>query len=145
MDLRHEENVIHGLPPVAKIKGEVYLIRPQRFLELDRYHQNTVEYTRRRVRLIVPYRKVLWLKDHHLDPAFGVTTAVNRLNYQGKSVKTTQEFVAIIRAWMYIGTPTYWDPLISLFDYAPIEAFYGKNRRWCEQYYSVRRPPLPTE
>lgn len=139
------ENLLPFFPPVAKIKGEVYAIRPQRFLELDRYKQNTVEYQRERVRLIVPYRKVLWLKDHNLDPAFGVQEVFARSRYAGSSIKTSEERVAIIRAWMYIGKPEFWDPLISAYDYTSVETFHAKNRRWCDIYYSIRRPPLPAK
>jgi hypothetical protein len=136
-------NAIPFFPPIAKIKGQVYLIRPQRFLELDRYKQNTVEYQRERIRVIVPYRQVLWLKDHNLDSAFGVQELFARSEYAGSSVKTSEERVAIIRAWMYIGKPEFWDPLISAFDYRAVETFHAKNRRWCETYYNIRRPPLP--
>lgn len=136
-------NLMPYYPPIAMIKGEVYAIRPQRFLELDRYKQNGVEYQRERIRLVVPYRKVLWLKDHNLDPSFGVQELFNRSAYAGSSVKTSEERVAIIRAWMYIGKPQFWDPLISAYDYSSVEVFNAKNRRWCDQYYSIRRPQLP--
>jgi hypothetical protein len=138
------QNPLPFFPPIAKIKGEVYKVRPQQFhLELDRYRQNTVEYRRERVRLIVPYRKVEFLRDHNLDPSFGVQEAFSRSDYTGSSVKTSEEVVAIIRAWMYIGEPKYWDPLISAYDYGHIETFRAKNRRWLQEYYNIRRPPLP--
>lgn len=155
MELTHPENIIRGLPPTAKIKGQVHLIRPQQFIPLDRWKQNTVEYFRRRVRLIVPFRHVLWLKDHNIDHDFTGEAYDHRLDarnneyntvtskYMGRSVKTTEERVVIIRAWMYIGLTSYWDPLINLYEYQAVETFHGKNRRWCEQYYSIRRPPLP--
>lgn len=135
-------NSMPFFPPIAKIKGQVYAIRPQRFIELDRYKQNTVEYYRERVRLIVPYRQVLFLKDHNLDPAFGVQEVFSRSAYAGSSIKTSEEKVAIIRAWMYIGKPEFWDPLISAYDYTAVETFTAKNRRWLETYYNIRRPPL---
>lgn len=137
-------NTLPFFPPIAKIKGEVHLIRPQAFhLELDRYRQNTVEYQRERVRLIVPYRKVVFLKDHNLDPAFGVQEAFGRSDYSGRSIKTSEEAVAIIRAWMYIGKPAYWDPIINGYDYGHVETFQAKTRRWLSEYYNIRRPPLP--
>lgn len=136
-------NALTFFPPIARIKGEVHLIRPQRFLDLDRYKQNTVEYQRHRIRLVVPFRKVMWLKDHNLDPAFGVQEAFSRSRYSGSSIKTEQERVAIVRAWMYIGKPEFWDPLISAYDYEAVETFHSKNRAWCKTYYNIRRPPLP--
>lgn len=138
------QNPLPFFPPIAKIKGEVHLIRPQLFhLSLDRYRQNTVEYRRERIRLIVPYREVKFLKDHNLDPAFGVQEAFARSEYTGSSIKTSEEKTCIIRAWMYIGEPQYWDPLINGYDYGHVETFSAKNRRWCQEYYSIRRPPLP--
>lgn len=137
-------NALPFFPPIAKIKGEVHLIRPQLFhLELDPYRQNTVEYRRERIRLIVPYRKVIFLKDHNLDPAFGVQELFARSDYSGSSVTTSPEVVAIIRAWMYIGVPKYWDPLINGYDYTHVESHQSKKRRWLPEYYSIRRPNLP--
>lgn len=138
------QNPLPFFPPIAKIRGEVHLIRPQLFhLELDRYRQNTVEYRRERIRLIVPYRKVEFLRDHNLDPAFGVQEAFARSEYTGSSIKTSEETTCIIRAWMYIGVPEYWDPLINGFDYNHVETFHSNKRRWCQEYYNIRRPNLP--
>lgn len=133
---------IPNLPPNAKIKGQVYLIRPQRFLELDRYKQNTVEYKRERIKLIVPYRQVEFLKDHNLDPAFGVQELFCRSDYEGSSITTSGETTCIIRAWMYIGRPEFFNPLLTAFDYGPVEFHYSNKRRWCEKYYHIRRPAL---
>lgn len=142
-------NPVVGFPPVANIKGEVYVIRPQRFLALDRLKQNGIEYERHRVRLVVPYRKVELLKDHNLDPSFGIQELFARSEYAGSSIRTSEETTCIIRAWMYIGKPQYWDPLLSAFDCDSVETFTSKNRidekgrRWLQDYYNVRRLPLP--
>ncbi len=156
-------NALPFFPPIAKIKGEVHMIRPQQlWKELDPYRQNTIEYQRERVRLIVPYRYVKFIKDHSIDPEFlregaydhrldteekpvSLASQMNTttINYQGSSVKTSEERVAILRAWMYIGIPQYWDPLINGYDYGHVESFHSKNRKWCDTYYNIRRPPLP--
>lgn len=137
---------MQNLPPASKIKGEVYAIRPQTIINsLDPYYQNTVEYQRARIKLIVPYRKLLWLKDHTLDPAFGVSGYINRGEYEGSSVRHSEEHVALVSAWMYIGRPEFWDPLITHFNYEPVEFHHSKNRRWLQTYYNIRRPELPTK
>lgn len=136
-------NSMPFMPPIAKIRGQIFLIRPQRFMALDTYKENTVQYYRERVRLTVPYRAVKFLKEHHLDPAFGVAGAINREKYTGSSIVTTTETTCILRAWMYIGRPEFWDPLISAYDYRAVEHFHSKNRRWCDTYYNIRRPNLP--
>lgn len=130
-------------PPYAKIKGEVYSIPSGHFTVLDRYKQNTVEYQRERVRLIVPYRAVVWLKDHNLDPAFGVQETFCRSAYEGSSIRHSDEAVHLIWAWMYIGKRSFWDPLLQAYDYSAVETFNSRRRRWCETYYYIRRPALP--
>lgn len=133
---------VTGFAPAAKIKGQVYKIRPQVLFRLDKDRQNTVEYIRKRVRLIVPYRMVVWVKDHNLDPAFGAVGPFHRSEYSHKSIKHSQERVAIIRAWMYLGNPEFWDNIITAYTHRPVEVFSSKNRRWCNQYYHIRRPNL---
>ncbi len=143
LEVGKDHTQLPGYPPVTRIKGEIFAIRPQRFIDLDNHKQNGIEYFRRRVPLVVPYRKVLFLKDHSLDPAFGVTTAINRQEYSGSSVTTSEETTCIIRAWMYIGVPQHWDPILSTYDHGHVEVFSAKNRKWLEDYYSIRRPQLP--
>lgn len=135
-------NPVVGWPPIAKIKGEVYLIRPNMFWEgLDAYKENTVQYVRDRIRLIVPYRVVKWVRDPSIHHFFN-----DPVQYFNRSTMLTEELTCIIRAWMYSGKPEYWDPIITAYDYGHVETFHSKNRRWCETYYTIRRPaltPLP--
>ncbi len=134
---------ISYFPPVAKIRGEVYAIRPETFLTLDPYKENTVQFVRQRIKLIVPYRRVVWLKDHNLDPDFGVREVFSRSDYTGSSIKTSREITHIIRAWMYIGNPVFWDNIITAFDWKSVEHHTSEKRRWLQNYYNIRRPPLP--
>ena len=131
-------NNIVGWPPIAKIKGEVYLIRPQRFLELDRYKQNTVQYVRDRIRLVVPFRRIEWVKDRYGPDVYKFFQQPE--HFHGKSTFTSDEHVYIVRAWFYEGKPAYWDPIITAYDYGHVETFHSKNRRWCQEYYTIRRP-----
>lgn len=133
---------IVGFPPIAKIKGEIWKIRPQQFPVLDTYKQNTVEFSRKLVRFIVPYRALVFLKDHTLDPFFGPIVGNVGANYTGSSVRHSEEMVAIVRAWMYVAEPKFWDPILTAYDFKGLETFSSKQRRWLDQYYYVRRPNL---
>lgn len=133
---------IVGMPPVAKIKGEVYAIRPRMFIDLDTMYENTVQFQRERVRLVVPYRKLVWLRDKDLDPQFGVQQALGQAALT-KSIMHTPETTCIIRAWMYIGKPAFWDKLLTPYAFTAVESHHSENRRWCETYYNIRRPKLP--
>lgn len=136
-------NPIPGYPPIAKIKGQLFAIRPQRFISLDNYKENGVQFLRERVKLIVPYRAVKWLSDPSIAPLDMEPYAIEQgnpyiANGNVPSMYTTKEKVVIIRAWMYIGVPEYWDKLISRFDYGSVQTFTAKNRPWCHEYYQLR-------
>lgn len=134
--------------PSAKIRGEIWKIPSDNLLALDEEYSNTVEFQRQRVRMIVPSRTVEFVKDHTIDPDFGVMdlNATHRRDYTGSSVKTSSERVALVRCWMYIGKSSFWDPLISAYDgYKPVETFEAKQRRWLNQYYYIRRPDTPAK
>jgi len=119
-------------PDIAKIKGQVYAIRPKCFLELDKYKLNGVKYQRNRVRLLVPYRSLKFIKDLSNIP--DDIEFVSPEGHVGRSV----EKIVVIRAWMYTGIPEYWDKLISAFDYGSVQTYQSKNRAWCRTYYQVR-------
>jgi len=131
-------NNIVGWPPIAKIKGEVYLIRPQRFLELDRYKQNTVQYVRDRIRLVVPFRYVKKLSDLYGPEGDKFYHSVEQV--LNAKTFTSEERTYIVRAWFYSGKPEYWNSIITAYDYGHVETFHSKNRRWCSEYYTIRRP-----
>lgn len=131
-------NYIVGWPPIGKIKGEVYLIRPQAFLDIDAYKQNTVQYVRDRIRLVVPFRRIEWVKDRHGPDAYKFFSQPE--HYYGKSTLTSDEHTYIVRAWFYSGKPEYWDPIITAYDYGHVETFHSSNRRWADTYYTIRRP-----
>lgn len=130
-------------PPKAKIKGELHAIRPYKFIALDNYKENGVQFQRKRVKLIVPYRMVKWLNDpsvvpFDMDPAVALQENPYVANGNVPSIYTTKEKVVIIKAWMYIGIPKYWDKLISAFYYSSVKSFQAKNRQWCKEYYQLR-------
>lgn len=92
--------------PYAPIKGELRAFRPNQYFFLDKHKQNGVQYTRKRVTVLLPYRKLLWLKER--DAAqFTFGKAVQN------SVLTTDPYIREIRAWMYVGIPEFWMELID--------------------------------
>jgi len=85
----------------------------------------------------------VWLKDHNLDPAFGVQEAFCRSEYNGKSVTHSKEIVCIIRAWMYIGIPSFWDPLITAYDWGAAETLPIQILDVGAKHFTVSAAPLP--
>lgn len=140
MKARLGEANIHGFPPIAKIKGEVFRIRPQRFLKLDEEYQNTIEFNRTKIKLIVPHRQVQWLKDRSRDPE---RNEQDLYHHAGGAMKTTIESICIVRAFMYIGKPEFYEPMLTPFDWHPVEYYHSEKRRWADTYYNIRRPKPP--
>jgi hypothetical protein len=99
-------------PPWAKVKGEVYLVPPERIFFLDSYRKNGVEFVRKRVHLILPFRHVKY-------PGF----------------PQLQD----MKAWMYVGKPDYWaDRLDAGANFAPVRPFNNVNT-WAKHYTHFTR------
>jgi hypothetical protein len=125
-------NPLKGLPPIAKIKGEIHKIRPQSIIQLDSEKQNGVQFRRKKVRIIVPYRALKWVHDVNHIPDDVEYVADNGLGL-------TRERVCVIRAWMYVGIPEYWDKLLNSYSFHAVDTYEAKNRRWLKEYYVLRR------
>jgi hypothetical protein len=137
MEAKGFRNPMPFYPEIAKIKGQVLLIRPQTFLKLDEYKEQGVQYRREKARIIVPYRKIRSLTDHPSLPTTDIEVEL------AAGLGLTFERVHVIRAWMYVGIPEYWDKLITAFDYGAVQTYESKSRLWCPTYYQYRRPPKP--
>lgn len=121
--------VVKYFPPNLRIKGEVHAIRPYQFRELDTWKQNTVQYRRQRVKLLVPFREVI------VGDYFDEDGKELPLCLQGKKGVTGPEQVHVIRAWMYVGIDSYWDPLLSPFNFHAVQ-HHESRRKWLKEYYS---------
>lgn len=127
------QNALPNFPPIAKIKGMVYKITVPELIKLDSYKENTVQFQRERIRLIVPHRALKWVHDREAEKDQFDFIAENSLGL-------TKERVAIIRAWMYIGRPEYWDKVINAFDFSSVPTHMSNQRRWCPEYYRLPKP-----
>lgn len=80
------------LPSKAPIKGELYLIQTPRFIELDTYKRNGVQFVRKRVALTFPHRIIKQTKEEQF---------LSELLYQD------------LWAFMYVGEPSFWRQVID--------------------------------
>lgn len=130
---------VRYFPPALKIKGEVHAIRPYQFRNLDDYKRNKKQFRRQRVNILVPY-KVLRDEGHVLSrKAPAHTHPLSGKNYKFED----PERVFVLRTWMYVGMPEYWD---NLFD-AGFRGFktvnhYQSRRDWLKEYYDFPKRPL---
>lgn len=113
----------------ARILGELHLVSPDTVKQLDLLRQNGVQYFRRRIHVLVPNRTVRKTGYHKYERPH----ADERLN---GPVVTDPERVDLQKAFMYIGNPDYWNPLIDAgYSYSSVQQFPAKNRPWLQRYF----------
>jgi hypothetical protein len=99
------------VPRPQLVKGQLHAVRPYHFLELDKLMQNGVIFQRKRVKLITPYRK-----------------KVGNIVQPG-------DFTVENSAWMYIGVPDYWRPLLTQpSQYSKVQVFQSR-KEFLDPYY----------
>jgi len=109
----------------AHIKGELWAVRPDEFLWLDKQKENGLLFERKRVHVNVPYRKVVWTKDTIFKDDGTWETGTVLKEEQNK----------IIVCWMYVGIPQYWnDQLDAGFLFGEVSK-YSPNKPDRPDYY----------
>jgi gamma-glutamylcyclotransferase (GGCT)/AIG2-like uncharacterized protein YtfP len=102
--------------PPARIKGELYAVSSPQYKELDKYKVNGVHFIRVRMNVDIPYRQLVKTR-------------------QDQGTVLLEEKIQTIRAWMYVGVPSFWDDMIdSGYLFSPVRS-YTPNREWLGNYY----------
>lgn len=117
-------------PRSRKIKGELHVVRPKAFIELDDYKQNTHMFIRKRVNVLLPHKPLLNRNVSLRDNGKELPLAL-----QGRKIMLGAERVYIIRAWMYVANPNYWDDLLDAgwSGFKHVHQFQSK-RQWLGEY-----------
>lgn len=134
-----ERDAALAFPPPAfplgsRIKGELHTVRSSQMIELDKYHLNGYHYLRRRVYVAVPYSQVLWLKEPYYT------------NNKRETIYKTDTKVNLVKAWMYLGIPEYWDELLDGgYAYEPVSLQRTERSPWINSYYHFNKNAYDVE
>jgi len=104
----------------GRIKGELFKVNSSRILELDEYKSNGVEFRRKRVEVLIPYRHIKRIvnRDH---------------NYE----QVITDHVAKLEAWMYIGRYKYWQDFLDAgYHFKPCKIYEPGRLILPGKYYS---------
>ena len=88
--------------PYLRVKGKVFSVIPKYITDIDTYFYNGVQFERKRIPIIIPYREVLWIKDRCeverlIDlPLEKSPTVLSQIKYQ------------IVHIWTHVGISEYW-------------------------------------
>jgi len=121
----NEEFDVCGIhkPEPARIRGELYAIPSHLFWKvLDKEKQNTVQFTRERTTITLPYRQVTYPD-------------------KGGLPKISKDCIHTVRAWMYIAKRDYWDDYIGSHLGTKAVALYEHDtpKIWIGSYYKFER------
>lgn len=101
--------------PLGRIQGQLFAVRPYRIPDLDEYKDNLTAFMRVRIPIIMPHKKVTWFKDlyktmqeKHVD-----IDTFFRQNPRKPGELTSKTIYSRVKAWMYIGVPSFWNQIID--------------------------------
>jgi len=123
-----------ALPPHTRVQGEIYAIETQQMIALDKHYQNTLEFKRKRVPLLIPYRILNKIEGSGTP---GIQSFINEQFDIKQQVVTTENKVKMVRAWMYIGLPEFWTSQSNHL-FSPVQV-YTPRLGWLGDYYSFTR------
>lgn len=113
----------------ARIQGEVYVVYSSHIPVLDTYHQNTIEFERRRVRILRPWRQLVRAKDGF--PLNGQMLE----SFKARGIVHSMSGCSTVDAWMYIGKPEFWATQMS-YRFTTVSMFKSPNEKWLDAYYA---------
>lgn len=121
------------VPKHARVQGELYALKWEQLLELDKHFQNTLEFERKRIPLLIPYHKLYSIPGTPLQLQIEESLGMPHKN----SVVTTEKQVENVRAWVYIGKPEFWDDQLEHY-FAPVDVFRSRVG-WINDYYAFTK------
>lgn len=128
--------VVKYMPPPAQIKGELHLIEPWQFRKLDIDRKNGVQFSRKRIRILVPYREL----HHILDTKNGELIPRLLEGWETQKIESPEK-VYIIRAWMYVGELDFWSDIVDAgYHFEAVTNFEPRKEKWLKKrYYKFTR------
>jgi hypothetical protein len=111
-------NWVRVQPIPARIKGELYAIRPNALISLDNHRQNGLQFRRVTADILLPYREVKYSKDKP-NPTI------------------SDDRIYTLPAQMYVGIPEYWDDMIGdMFTVREVDQYeFDTPKKWIDRYY----------
>lgn len=134
-------SVIRYFPPSLKIRGELRKVRTNQILGLDTYKRNTLQFKRKRISVLVPYRDAE--RNANVDEFGELLKPVPRALQGTQHFTLSPEKIYVIRAWMYVGIPEYWDNVLDAgWRGFKTVNYYQSKRSWLKEYYDFPKQPL---
>lgn len=129
--LAQGDHTVRYFPPPLRIQGELQYVPSSSFQQMDDYKRNTLQFRRQRVNILVPYHvESRGDRDEHGKEL------PKPLQGKNHTVKGPER-VYVIRAWMYVGRPEYWNDVLDagFRGFKTVRHVEGR-RPWLKGYYT---------
>ena len=127
-------DTFHTTPSVP-IKGELYALETSQILELDKERENGVQFIRKRINIVLPYRHLLFNKDRP-QVYKGTRSEDSRELYDNIKNQLTAELRVNVTAWAYVGVSDYWSPQLDAgYLFSPVKCFAPEQKPEQKYYY----------
>lgn len=143
------ETVAPWFPKPRVIKGELYGVRAYTLMELDKAMANTVQFVRRRVRLVYPYHGLYRMP---VEKGLEYISRTERhIRYETDIPKKmlSPELIHKPSAWMYVGRDEYWADQMGESAYDSrlkvVRAFEPKRDGMIRSYYQFTKNEIQAE
>lgn len=109
-------------PAKARVQGELYAVPRSTIYELDKHYRNTLWFERVRVPLVLPYKELYEIVggtpiQQKIHEALGRPALMREV--------TSEIGIKLVRAWMYIGKPDYWDDQLG-HHFTPVKQYHSR-------------------
>jgi hypothetical protein len=129
-----KESVLPWIAQPSPIKGEVYSLTPNAFLQLDKHKLNGVQFERKRVRLVKHYHEIKrleWLTGNSKFSIGALSRAELDLKLpENANVIIGERMVCEFHAWMYVARDAYWAEQMdspAFHGFTPVQQFIPRD------------------
>lgn len=132
-----QDSPLRYMPPALKIRGELQAVLSSRFDVIDTHMRNTQIFRRQRMNILVPYR----IRTKNTDDLGNDLPKP----LQGKDyIVDGPKRVHIVRAWMYVGIPEYWNDLLDagFRGFKTVNNYESRFSPWLKRYYDFPKSPI---
>lgn len=132
--------------PYVPIRGELYSVTNAKLVELDEFRKNGVEFERKRVTIIIPFKQI-WFKDQRIAENSMVKkhrTADGNLKISPVVGTSKFAFQGVFRldAFMYVGCADFWSQLFDDGYLFPVTPMFETNTELIKRCYDYDEPPF---
>lgn len=136
--------IVGNIPQPRRIKGQLFYIMQEQIRNLDKIMQNGVEFRREYVDIMIPYHNLIKMAPmRYGKDAVGQAPGRTRAEYEAEFGTPHPSFheprTAIKKALCYVGVKSYWDDLLTPYQFPAVRHYHANNKAVGSYYHFQKR------